>query len=414
LPAGALLAPLLAGVLETSLGLEAGALAAGTLGGGLLAGGLGAATGAVESEITGGKPLTGAITGGVTSGLTSGVGPLVGEALGTSATAGEALVGGAAGAGTAALTGGNPLIGGIGGAVSPLAGAALSGSSGAPAAPTANIVSAPTASGAAGPAAIGGSVGASTAAATSPIPLDPTAGGGAGPSGGGVAPSGGGISGGTGVASDPNTFFLPTGTTPTGGDTFSASGFTPLAGTGGTIDAGGGGLQALIDKFSSNPAMLLQAAPLAMALFGGGQSPYPAEKSLQTLATNAGTQGQALSGYIQSGTLPPGAQANVDAAKAAAKAGIRSADARLGLSDSTMKAQQLAQVDQQAAGQQFLLANMLLGQGMNAEQIAAGDYKATLTAEMSRDQALQTAILNAARGLGGGSAGWQQPTTAVA
>jgi hypothetical protein len=39
-----------------------------------------------------------------------------------------------------------------------------------------------------------------------------------------------------------------------------------------------------------------------------------------------------------------------------------------------------------------------MSQGMNAEQIAAGDYKSVLTAEMQRDQQLQSAILNAARG----------------
>jgi hypothetical protein len=193
-----------------------------------------------------------------------------------------------------------------------------------------------------------------------------------------------------------------------------ATGGTSFLSPTGSGGAGGGGLQALLDKFTSNPAMLLNAAPLAMALFGGGNQPYPAEKQLTQSATNASTQGQALSGYLQSGTLPPGAQANVDAAKAAAKAGIRSAAARTGTAGSTMESQHLAQVDQQAAGQQFLLADQLLGQGMNAEQIAAGNFKGVLTAEMSRDQQLQSAILNAARGLGGGSLGWQQPTTAVA
>jgi hypothetical protein len=399
-PVGALLAPILAGVLETSLGLEAGALAAGTLGGGLLAGGLGAASGALESEITGGKPGIGALTGGVTSGLTEGLGP----ALGTSANVGEALVGGAAGAGTAALTGGNPLIGGIGGAVSPLAGGALlSGSSGAPAAPTTNVVSAPTASGAASPAASGGSVGAASAAANTQIGLDPTATG-AGSSGGGAAPSGGGgISGGgarvDGLSGDPNAVLDATGGT----------GFLSPTGSGGS----GGGLQSLIDKFTSNPAMLLNAAPLALQLFGGGQTPLPAERQLQTLATNAGSQGAALTGFATSGTLPAGGQQVVDAQRKANEAKVRSTFGRLGLAGSTMESQALQEAGSQSAGQQFMLSQSFLEPGLRSEAIAAGADEQILRTQLAQDQAFNTSLANFARALGGFPAG-TQPTTPVA
>jgi hypothetical protein len=377
---------------------------------GAIGAGLGAGTGAAFGALTGEGPAKGAESGAI-GGSLPGLGGAAGEALGVGSTIGSIAGGAVGGLAGAEITGSNPILGAVEGGVGPAIGAATGLT-----APSSTVAATPTATGATSAASTGGSIGAATAAAGSQIGLDPTAGGGAGPSGGGAAPSGGGgISGGAGVANgDPNTFFLPTGTTPTGGDTFSASGFTPLAGTsGGTLDVPAGGLQGLLDKFTSNPGMMLQAAPLALALFGGGNAPYPAEKSLQTLATNAGTQGQALSGYLQSGTLPAGAQSNIDAGKAAAKAGIRSTDARLGLGGSTMESQHLAQVDQQAAGQQFLIADHLLGQGLASEQIAAGDYGRVLTAEVQRDQQLQNAILNAARGLGGGVPGWQQPTTAA-
>jgi hypothetical protein len=216
--------------------------------------------------------------------------------------------------------------------------------------------------------------------------------------------------------SDP-TFMLPTGTASTGDNTFSATGFTPITGagvtSGGTIDAGSGGIQGLIDKFTSNPQMLLAAAPLVMQMLGG-QGPYPAEKSLQTQATNLGSEGQALAGYVNSGTLPPGAQANVDASRHAAEAGIRSAAARTGTSGSTMEAQQLGSAREQSAGQQFLIANDLLQSGLRASGASASINADVLRAEMARDQQFTNALSSFARGLGGYSPGWQQPTYSVA
>jgi hypothetical protein len=200
--------------------------------------------------------------------------------------------------------------------------------------------------------------------------------------------------------SSPNTFFVP-GTEQPVSDSFLA---TPSS---------GGGIQGLIDKFTSNPQMLLGAAPLALQLFGG-QGPYPAEKTLTTQATNLGTEGQALAGYINSGTLPPGAQANVDASRKAAEAGIRSAAARTGTSGSTMEAQQLGEARQQSAGQEFLLANDLLQSGLKASGASAGINSDVLRAEMARDQQFSAALASFARGLGGYSPGWQQPTYSVA
>jgi hypothetical protein len=162
--------------------------------------------------------------------------------------------------------------------------------------------------------------------------------------------------------------------------------------------------------------LLASAAPLALELMGG-QPAYPAEKALTNVATNLGTQGQALSSYIQSGTLPPGGEAFVKSSTDAAKAATRSNYARMGLSGSSMETAALADIDQRAGGQRFALAGDLLSQGLRAEDVAAGDYKALITAEQARDTAFSNALSRFASALAGGFAGrnlypGEQPTSA--
>lgn len=96
--------------------LGVGAATAGTIG--AIAGPaiFGAGVGALGSAVTGGNPLTGALTGGVTGGLIGGVGGPLADSLGVSVPTSDALIGAGVGAGSAAITGGNPLLGGaIGG-----------------------------------------------------------------------------------------------------------------------------------------------------------------------------------------------------------------------------------------------------------------------------------------------------------
>lgn len=83
----------------------------------------GAAIGAGGAAITGGNPLVGALTGGLTGGLgAAGVGEALGGALGVGTGAGNALVGAGVGALGSGLSGGNPLtgalVGGVGGYLS--------------------------------------------------------------------------------------------------------------------------------------------------------------------------------------------------------------------------------------------------------------------------------------------------------
>jgi hypothetical protein len=374
------LAPIIASaLLPEGLGALGTALATGGIGAAL-----GAGSGAGFSALTGGDPGKGALTGGISGGL-GGVGGPIGEAVGIGSTAGSAIAGGVGGLAGAEITGTNPILGAAEGAAPAL----ISGVTGFGASPTTSVTPTSPATGAGSAAGAGGSVGAQSAAVSAPVPLDPTAGSGTS-----------GISGGGKVGD----FLLP------GTDTPIAGGFS-----GGTIDASGGGLNALLQKFTDNPMLLAAAAPMAMQMFGGGQPAYPAERQLQTLGTNLGSQGQALAGYINSGTLPAGAKQAVDASTNAQKATTRSTYGRLGLSGSTMEAQALGEIDSRAAGQTFLMGDQLLQQGLSAEQIAAGDYRSVLQSEQQRDTNFNNALSNFSLALAGGGvrAANQQPTSNI-
>ncbi len=199
-----------------------------------------------------------------------------------------------------------------------------------------------------------------------------------------------------------NTFFMPTGTTPTGDNSFSASGFTPIAGQASDMSGVGGGgfasdIMGLIQK---NPGALLSGGLLASQLFRGNEQ-YPAEKTLNTLGTNTGTQGAALSGYIQSGTLPPGAQQAVTQATEGSKATLRSRFAQMGLSGSTMEAEALSNVDRQAAAQTFQFADQLLARGADFTQISQQIQGELLKSQAATDQEFQKSLMAFAGGLGG-------------
>jgi hypothetical protein len=403
LPVGALIAPLIAEAIlpEAVLGTLGGTLATAGIGGAL-----GAGSGALLGELTGEGPGKGALSGAI--GAASGpIGGLAGEALGIAPIVGEVVGAAAGGAGGAALTGQNPLIGAAESAAVPLTNAAFGSGGIFGSTPSATVTPAATSTGAAGPAGAAGSVGASTAASSSPIPLDPTAGGGVGPSGGGASGGGpGGAGGGAGMdaagamgLSSPDPF-APSSSGGGPGDPWANSG-----GTGGTWSSAGGGggggfasdIMGLVKK---NPGMLLSGGLLASQLFRGNQQ-YPAEQTLQGLATNTGTQGAALSSYIQSGTLPPGAQQAVTQATEGSKATLRSRFAQMGLSGSTMEAEALSNVDRQAAAQTFQFADQLLARGANFTQISAQIQAELLKTQAGTDAEFQRSLMTFASGLGG-------------
>jgi hypothetical protein len=362
---------------------------AAALGGGLL-GGLGAGAlvgaggGALLSEVTGGNPLTGALTGGLTGGAIGGFGPLVGSTLGIGTTGGDVLVGAGAGLVGSEVTGGNPLTGaltgGAGGLLSGVVGSA-GGTTGSP-----SVTSAPTVG------AGGGTSAASTASA---------------PAGGAIGAGGGApvdLASGLGLAdSDLLSGF-------TGGGSTAAGAAGSAAGASGASAAAGGGSNWATSLFGNNAASNLLGKIPATALVGGGllgadllmgDQPLPAEKQLQAAEAQAGSTGQALSSYIFSGTLPPGAQQAVTASTNAAKAQVQANYAKLGLSGSTMEGQALQQIDQASAAQTFQFASQLLQQGANYTQIS----DQMLSALLQTQEAQQSEFTKALAGFAGSLAG---------
>lgn len=171
---------------------------------------------------------------------------------------------------------------------------------------------------------------------------------------------------------------------------------------GADFSSGGGGdvasrIMGLVEK---NPGALLSGGLLGLQMLKGNEQ-YPAEKSIQQQAGEAGTTGRALSGYIFSGTLPPGAQTAVDQATNAAKATIRSRYAQMGLGGSTPEAEALQSVDRNAASQTFQMADQLLQQGADYTKLSGSLYSELLKAQAGTDQELMQSLAVFAGGLGG-------------
>lgn len=399
---------LLAGAL-TSAGV--GSATAGILAPAITSAGIGAGL----SAITGGNPLVGAATGGLSAGaggLATNLG--LGEALGVSpglAGAGAGALGGVAGA---ALTGGDLLTGALGGGASGY-GAATSPTVTTPTpspavAPTPSVTAPTTTTPSitATPAAGIGGGGSSAAASALPspitaagaLPVDLTSGAGIGGGGdpfAGLTISSGGLSS---PQLGPTASSVPDVSLPQ----LSADIGAPVsvaAPTAAGKDSGvfGSGL-------NIGQALGLGAAGLGLLEAQKQRSAVNSTiGNIQTTANNAQTQADALTAnaaqlesYLQTGKLPPGAQAAVDQATASAKAAIRGRYAAMGLTGSSMEAQDLANVDQQAAGQIFTLADQLYQQGANQTQLSNELYNTILSAQsgvLGAQNAQLTAASNA-------------------
>lgn len=185
--------------------------------------------------------------------------------------------------------------------------------------------------------------------------------------------------------------------------------------------AGGGGFGDFLGK---NPGLAtavgVGASTIPLALNRGNQLPY--QGPLQGLATQGSSAYSATQGYAQTleqplvtGVLPPGAQASVDLAKRKADADIKSRYGNLGLSGSTMEADQLALNEQNVAAMQFKIEQEMANTGLRAGDQAIADlklqndiYSTLMKAQMEQDKGLASAIggfataAGKAFGLGGG------------
>lgn len=226
---------------------------------------LGVGTGAIGSEITGGNPLIGALTGGLTGGLVPAIGPEIGGALGIGTTAGEALTGAALGAGSSAITGGNPLIGAATGGAGPLLQSVAGdvfGSTGTPAAATSGVASAASPVSGAGTSAAG-------AAAPAGAALDPLSSGllGSPDFGGGSVTS-------TGVQPLTSLSMPDVGGTPAGGTASPAGVPANIAPTSGSVDPLTSTMEATgLSSISLAPGLTgaaIESAPITLTGGAGG------------------------------------------------------------------------------------------------------------------------------------------------
>lgn len=367
----------------------------------------GAAGGALLSGVTGGNPLIGAATGAITGGFVPAGGALGGEIGGsTGAAIGDVLGGAAGGALGSQISGGSPVTGALTGAV-PGVIAGVSGLSsgapsdfGSPAAPAggASAASAAPPAGAA-PLDLTSLAGGVPFTTASPASVDPSilpAAGGSGvlsapspglPSSSSLLDFGGGSLAGTPTITGPNAV----GPESVAGGTAAGSG----AGSSGILGSPG----SLLNKISS-PGTLVAGGGLLYSLLKGNK--VPDLSNLQNQADTLGAQGTQLGSYLQSGTLPPGAQTAINQATAAAKAKVRSQYAAMGMSGSSAETQDLNNIDLQAQTQAFGIADQLLQTGINESGLASGIYENLVAINQKQAQQTGSAIANLAAALSGG------------
>lgn len=395
-----------------------GAATAGVIGevgaGALIGAGGGAALGAA----TGGDPGMGALTGAISGGTISGLGPVVGDALGIGVTGGDALAGAGAGAVGSAIAGGNPLTGAALGAAGGLTTGLMSTTT--PSGASASGATAPgTSAAAVAPAPGSGISGVSDLTvqpidAVNPAPDIPsisssgdlsstiaTANGG----GSGVGPISAGPSGtvtpSTGAFQPAPAPQLDMSGIATEAPTLSTPGFD-IGKTGGST----------VSNFVDNPTLgnfgKMVGANAAPLVAGGGllynlfNKPSTAGlDQLNAEATALGQQGQELSSYIQSGKLPPGAQAALEQATKSAQASVRSKYASMGMSGSTAETQELNNVTLQAQAQAFSIADQLLKTGIDETGLAANIYEGLAQIDLAQSQQTGTAIASLAAALSG-------------
>lgn len=382
---------------------------------------VGAGLGAGVSGITGGNPLTGALTGGLTGGLTSGFGGDVASTLGIGTQGADALIGAGAGALASGVTGANPLTGALTGGIGGYLAAPSGGSTTTPATGLAGGGTSAASTGLSGGASLsatGGGLPDLTAPSFSGssipgvpnamglLPFGDQAGGALGGYDAGTL-SGGGLP--SGSPTDPLSIAnagLPS--APVGSVT--APNITPNIGSINaatpTLPSSSGGVGGVLSSLGiTSPGQGIAAGASLLGILQGQQQEAALKSTLNNLQTQAQGQTQAatnLESALMTGQLPPGAQAAVNQATAAAKAQIRSQYASLGLSGSTMEAEALAGVDQSAASQVFSIAEDLYKTGISQTQLSDQLYSSILNAQGTLANQTNQALLGFASAMSGG------------
>lgn len=159
---------------------------------------------------------------------------------------------------------------------------------------------------------------------------------------------------------------------------------------------------------------------LASQLGASGAALTGNTAAVQQQANTLSNQGNQLSSYLTSGTLPPGVQTAIDNASADAIAAIKGNYASKGLTGSTMETQDINAVKSRATAEGASIAQNLLSSGLTAEQAAAqisqslvstGTAQTGLSAQIyqqllglnvNQNAATSQAIANLAAALAGG------------
>lgn len=182
-----------------------------------------------------------------------------------------------------------------------------------------------------------------------------------------------------------------------------------IGGTGAGV--GGGASSGLLGKITLPE--LLSVGGLAASAIRGNQQ-YPGQAQLSEQAQSLMNQGQVMQAYLQNGTLPPGAQAAIDQASAAATASIRSQYASLGMTGSSAEAQDIANAQQAARTQATNLAVSLFQSGISETQLSAQLYQDIMNNAIQQDQGMSSAIGNLAVAMAGAGLGQSTGGTSAA
>jgi hypothetical protein len=170
---------------------------------------------------------------------------------------------------------------------------------------------------------------------------------------------------------------------------------------GGAAPSAGGALSGVtsgIGKLLSNPGIDLAGISLLSSAAKGNQKP-PGFDTLQAEANQLKSQAGLLENYQTSGTLPPGQQHTLDAAKASAAASIRSQYASHGMTGSSAEQQDIEAAGEriQAQGQQ--MAAQLFSEGVSEESAANSIFTQLMNVQMTQDQEFSSSVSNLAQAL---------------
>ena len=130
----------------------------------------------------------------------------------------------------------------------------------------------------------------------------------------------------------------------------------------------------------------------------------PGMAQQNTIASNAAQQGTALSGYLTSGTLPPGVQTSIDKATHDAITAVKAKYASMGVPPgSTMEQQQISSIQQNAVTQGVQIAEGLLNSGTNLTNLSAQVYASLVGENTAQNNQVNQAVANLSTALAGGN-----------